>query len=81
METPDSHHVVAHLDGEPVGMVGGVPTATPDAVGLISLWVGPGARRRGRSPGASGPRSRRRRWRSSAWSRWGAGRTRRGGRY
>ncbi|WP_445402335.1 GNAT family N-acetyltransferase [Streptomyces sp. LE64] len=47
LEIPGAHNVVAHLDGEPVGMVSGVPTAAPDAVELISLWVGPGARGRG----------------------------------
>jgi ribosomal protein S18 acetylase RimI-like enzyme len=41
-----SHNVVALLDGEPVGMVSGVPGAD-DSAELISMWVAPSARGRG----------------------------------
>lgn len=40
-----SHNVVAWLDGEPAGMVTGMPSG--DEVELISLWVAPPARGRG----------------------------------
>lgn len=42
-----SHNVVAIIDGEPVGMASGVPTAEGGVVELISMWVAPQARRRG----------------------------------
>src|SRR5213592_1915837 len=44
---PDSHNVVAVLDGRPVGMVSGVPADEPDAVELISMWVSPAVRGQG----------------------------------
>lgn len=39
------HNVLAHLDGEPAGMVSGMPRG-PEIV-LISMWVAPFARGRG----------------------------------
>jgi ribosomal protein S18 acetylase RimI-like enzyme len=44
---PGSYHVVALLDGRPVGMAGGIPTADGDVAELISMWVAPDARGRG----------------------------------
>jgi ribosomal protein S18 acetylase RimI-like enzyme len=41
-----SYNIVAALDGQPVGMVSGVP-ADDGAAELISLWVSPVARGRG----------------------------------
>lgn len=46
LETPGAH-VVAVLDGRPVGMVSGVPGDGADCVELISMWVSPAARGRG----------------------------------
>ena len=44
-ETPDSHNVVALLNGRPVGMASGIPG--DDGVGeLRSVWVAPRARGR-----------------------------------
>ncbi|MEU3567499.1 GNAT family N-acetyltransferase [Kitasatospora sp. NPDC036755] len=44
---PGAHHVAALLDGDPVGLVGGLP-GSPDGVReLRSLWVAPRARGRG----------------------------------
>lgn len=42
-----SYNVVAVLDGLPVGMASGVPTAEDGVVELISMWVSPAARSRG----------------------------------
>jgi len=48
LELPGSHNLVAYVDGEPVGMASGVPGEDDDGVvELISMWVSPGARRRG----------------------------------
>lgn len=44
---PGSHDVVAVLDGDPVGMAGGVPTDDGAVVEVISMWVAPQARGRG----------------------------------
>lgn len=44
---PGSHHTVAELDGEPVGMASGVLTDTEGVVELVSMWVAPSARGRG----------------------------------
>lgn len=44
---PESHNVVAMLDGHGVGMASGVPTSHVGTVELISMWVAPGARGRG----------------------------------
>lgn len=41
---PGSHNVVAVVDGEPVGMATGVPTADPTVAELVSTWVAPTAR-------------------------------------
>ncbi|MEK8107443.1 GNAT family N-acetyltransferase [Micromonospora sp. M12] len=41
---PDSRNLVAALDGRPVGMASGVPTADPLVPELISMWVHPDAR-------------------------------------
>lgn len=43
---PGSYHVVAVLDGHPVGMASGVPTTDEAVVELISMWVAPTARGR-----------------------------------
>ncbi|MEH0930749.1 GNAT family N-acetyltransferase [Micromonospora sp. CPCC 205558] len=43
---PGSHNLVAVLDGRPVGMSSGVPTADPLTMELISMWVHPEARGR-----------------------------------
>ena len=40
-------HLVALLDGRPVGQVSGVPTDHPEQVGLIALWVADEARGHG----------------------------------
>lgn len=42
-----SNNIVATLDGQPVGMASGVPTAEDGVVELISMWVSPTARGRG----------------------------------
>jgi ribosomal protein S18 acetylase RimI-like enzyme len=47
LSIPGSHHVVAVLDGQPVGMASGVPTPEDGVVELISMWVSPAARGRG----------------------------------
>jgi ribosomal protein S18 acetylase RimI-like enzyme len=39
------HNVLAHLDGEPAGMVSGMPRGSE--IVLISMWVAPFARGRG----------------------------------
>ncbi|MEU5208690.1 GNAT family N-acetyltransferase [Streptomyces sp. NPDC020742] len=44
---PGSHNLLALLDGEPAGMVSGVPGPRDGVVELISLWVGTAARGRG----------------------------------
>lgn len=41
------HNVVAHLDGEPAGIVGGTAPDANGTVELISMWVAPFARGRG----------------------------------
>lgn len=47
LRIPGAHHVAALLDGDPVGLVGGLP-GSPDGVReLRSLWVAPRARGRG----------------------------------
>ncbi|WP_444950439.1 GNAT family N-acetyltransferase [Micromonospora ureilytica] len=47
LSIPGSHNLVAVLDGRPVGMASGVPTADPLVMDLISMWVHPDARGRG----------------------------------
>ncbi|MFB7666964.1 GNAT family N-acetyltransferase [Kitasatospora sp. NPDC056138] len=47
LEIPDSHNIVALLDGTPAGMVSGVPTEQNDVAELITMWVSPPARGRG----------------------------------
>ncbi len=47
LEIPDSHNVVAFLDGTPAGMAGGVPAENAGEVELKSMWVSPSARGRG----------------------------------
>jgi ribosomal protein S18 acetylase RimI-like enzyme len=47
LSLPGSYNVVALLDGQPAGMVSGVPTGDGRVVDLISMWVAPGARGRG----------------------------------
>lgn len=44
---PGSYNVVALLDGQPVGMVSGVPTDQDGVVELISMYVAPVGRGRG----------------------------------
>ncbi|MGC1212781.1 MAG: GNAT family N-acetyltransferase [Micromonospora sp.] len=44
---PGSYNVVSLLDGQPVGMVSGVPTEQDGVVELISMYVTPAARGRG----------------------------------
>ncbi|MET7668837.1 GNAT family N-acetyltransferase [Micromonospora luteifusca] len=46
LSIPGSHNLVAVLDGRPVGMASGVPTADPLVMELISMWVHPDARGR-----------------------------------
>jgi GNAT superfamily N-acetyltransferase len=46
LEIP-GHHLVAVVDGRPVGMASGVPTDDDGVVELISMWVHPTARGRG----------------------------------
>lgn len=46
LSIPGSRNLVAVLDGRPVGMASGVPTADPLAPELISMWVHPDARGR-----------------------------------
>ncbi|GGO26233.1 GNAT family N-acetyltransferase [Micromonospora parathelypteridis] len=46
LSIPGSHNLVAVLDGRPVGMASGVPTADPLLMELISMWVHPDARGR-----------------------------------
>jgi ribosomal protein S18 acetylase RimI-like enzyme len=43
---PDSHNLVAFLDGTPAGMASGIPGADPDDIEVISVWVSPEARGR-----------------------------------
>ncbi len=47
LSIPGACHVVAELDGEPVGMAAGVPGQGDGEAELISLWVAPGGRGRG----------------------------------
>ncbi|GAA2446791.1 GNAT family N-acetyltransferase [Streptomyces macrosporus] len=47
LSIPGAYHVVVELDGEPAGMVGGVPEPGRDEAELVSLWVAPDARGRG----------------------------------
>nr|WTA69308.1 GNAT family N-acetyltransferase [Micromonospora sp. NBC_00855] len=47
LSIPGSHNLVAVLDGRPVGMSSGVPTADPLMMDLISMWVHPDARGKG----------------------------------
>ncbi|WP_406058769.1 GNAT family N-acetyltransferase [Micromonospora sp. NBC_00860] len=47
LSIPGSHNLVAVLDGRPVGMSSGVPTADPLVMDLISMWVHPDARGKG----------------------------------
>lgn len=52
LSLPDSHNVAAQLEGEPVGIVTGLPAdgeggATTDVVELISMWVAPECRGHG----------------------------------
>lgn len=47
LAVPGSHNVVARMDGDPVGMASGVPTADDHVVELISMWVAASARGRG----------------------------------
>lgn len=47
LQTPGSYHVVAVLEGEPVGMASGMPTDEHGVLELISMWVSPAARGRG----------------------------------
>lgn len=44
---PASHNVVALVDGQPAGMVSGVPGEQDGEAELISMWVSPAARGRG----------------------------------
>ncbi|MEH1098897.1 GNAT family N-acetyltransferase [Micromonospora sp. CPCC 205561] len=44
---PGSYNVLAVLDGQPVGMASGVPTAQDGVVELISMYVAPVGRGRG----------------------------------
>jgi ribosomal protein S18 acetylase RimI-like enzyme len=44
---PGSYNVVAMLEGQPVGMGSGVPTAEEGVVELISMYVAPVGRSRG----------------------------------
>ncbi|MFI6781034.1 GNAT family N-acetyltransferase [Micromonospora sp. NPDC050276] len=47
LSIPGSHNVVALLDGRPIGMSSGAPTADPLVMDLISMWVHPDARGKG----------------------------------
>lgn len=47
LSIPGAHELVVHLDGAPVGMVSGVPTADAGVVEMISMWVSPAGRGRG----------------------------------
>lgn len=47
LSIPGAHELVVHLDGAPVGMVSGVPTADAGVVEMISTWVSPAGRGRG----------------------------------
>ncbi|MFI6232962.1 GNAT family N-acetyltransferase [Micromonospora sp. NPDC050784] len=47
LSIPGSHNLVAVLDGRPVGMSSGTPTADPLTMDLISMWVHPDARGKG----------------------------------
>jgi ribosomal protein S18 acetylase RimI-like enzyme len=40
-------HILAMLDGRPVGIASGVPTDDPVVAELISMWVHPGVRGKG----------------------------------
>lgn len=44
---PGSFHVVAMLDGRPVGMASGLPTGEDGVVELMAMWVSPTVRGRG----------------------------------
>jgi ribosomal protein S18 acetylase RimI-like enzyme len=45
LSIPGSHNIIAVLDGEPAGMVSGVPAEDDDGgAELISMWVSPAAR-------------------------------------
>ena len=44
---PGSHNLVAERDGQPLGMVSGVPTPVEGTAELISMWVHPDARGQG----------------------------------
>jgi ribosomal protein S18 acetylase RimI-like enzyme len=47
LSIPGSYHLAAEIDGEVVGVAGGVPTPYDGVVELISMWVRPDARGRG----------------------------------
>lgn len=48
LSIPGSHNIIAVLDGQPAGMVSGVPSDDePGAAELISMWVTPAARGQG----------------------------------
>lgn len=47
LAVPGSYHAVAELDGEPVGMAGGMSTEQDGIVELVSMWVAPSVRGRG----------------------------------
>ncbi|MBV1850090.1 GNAT family N-acetyltransferase [Catellatospora tritici] len=47
LELPGSHNLIARLDGQPVGMAGGVPGEQPGHTELISMWVSPAGRGKG----------------------------------
>jgi ribosomal protein S18 acetylase RimI-like enzyme len=48
LSIPGSRNIIAVLDGQPAGMVSGVPSEDePGAAELISMWVSPAARGRG----------------------------------
>ncbi|BDM69620.1 N-acetyltransferase [Streptomyces nigrescens] len=47
LSIPGSHHLVAVLDGKPVGMISGVPGPHSGVVELISMWVSKDARGQG----------------------------------
>jgi ribosomal protein S18 acetylase RimI-like enzyme len=47
LSIPGSYNIVALVDGEPAGMVSGVPGDAEGEAELISMWVSPSARGRG----------------------------------